>query len=790
MTIESAGLMYGPYVNSTLSLVTKLFMSETHEETALQANLVDGGSNSDVLPAFGRILLALVDVLGPELQSSPKVKDLFFSLYDQLKNDDDPFAVTEAIRCVQQFILFAPKLVDIESLVPFLQRKLAIDFKSQVHVMRKAAVHCLYQLSQKDAGRVLAAAVDNKLEEQLFGLLDIETDGAIQDEIKDILANFLKHVAPLYPSRWLTLCRSILAKGNSSDASGEQDNNGLKSALSDDGLASPTDEQPDEEVRGSPSKNPNATPSSNSGSPLVFVLLPRWRTQIYALTCLRMVLSITFESGIKEHFDLGLARNKVATTDEGDQPTDFLIFKLVELIRISFSTATANLYELKLEGLLFLKDILEKYSSVPDPDLDESALLEQYQAQIISALAPAFEDGNGPELVATASQVCAHYMGSGIHRDISTLARLSKLMTGLLDSYKDVQGQESLPNGKLILKISVLSSWADFYLASRHHPELVSIVYPNLPALSVHWYSTLYDYAKLTIENDVAGDLQFLVADKSMSAKNTNAYMAAVKQITLPYYQKSWISVLEALTCQLDHSKSDGINDPEQIQMFQMLLGLCVDAINTLGTVGIPQGKEFASKALELSKRNLKTMTTCLQGISKLLQMASNGTEELDKTIFTETMTVLDRLMQTEGVGIQEAILGMVQTVLDTYPSSFFIENLSVITSPDVITGSADSNINVAFDISIPIPSGSKLYKILKVVCNVFLYHIPGLSNHTATSYVRSQFSLSDSATLIGSALYFLTAITTKPAIFQKHYRDLVPFAFFIYSGRPFRMRV
>ncbi len=50
-------------------------------------------------------------------------------------------------------------------------------------------------------------------------------------------------------------------------------------------------------------------------------------------------------------------------------------------------------------------------------------------------------------------------------------------------------------------------------------------------------------------------------------------------------------------------------------------------------------------------------------------------------------MTVLDRLMQTEGVAIQDTILGIVQIVLDVVPESFFSENFSAIASPQVITG-------------------------------------------------------------------------------------------------------
>lgn len=78
LTIDSAGLLYGPHVNSTLSVVAKLFMSEAHEMTAAMANQPNSESNSEVYPCLGRILYSLLGVVGPELESSSKIRDLCF----------------------------------------------------------------------------------------------------------------------------------------------------------------------------------------------------------------------------------------------------------------------------------------------------------------------------------------------------------------------------------------------------------------------------------------------------------------------------------------------------------------------------------------------------------------------------------------------------------------------------------------------------------------------------------------------------------------------------------------
>jgi hypothetical protein len=83
---------------------------------------------------------ALLGVIGPELQDSSKLRDICFNLFDQFKNESDPYVVVEAIRCIQNFIMFAPKFVDIPVMIPFLQKQLVLDYKSQVSIVR--AGHC------------------------------------------------------------------------------------------------------------------------------------------------------------------------------------------------------------------------------------------------------------------------------------------------------------------------------------------------------------------------------------------------------------------------------------------------------------------------------------------------------------------------------------------------------------------------------------------------------------------------------------------------------------------------
>lgn len=69
-----------------------------------------------------------------------------------------------------------------------------------------------------------------------------------------------------------------------------------------------------------------------------------------------------------------------------------------------------------------------------DPDFPESTLLEQYQAQIGSALTPAFAADSSPEIAAEAISICAEFVSSDIVKDVDHMGRLLKiLVAGLVN---------------------------------------------------------------------------------------------------------------------------------------------------------------------------------------------------------------------------------------------------------------------------------------------------------------------------------------------------------------------
>jgi len=81
---------------------------------------------------------------------------------------------------------------------------------------------------------------------------------------------------------------------------------------------------------------------------------------------------------------------------------------------------------------------VQLFGKTPDPDFAEVTLLEQYQAQIGSALTPAFAGDSSPELAAEAVNVCATFIATGIVTDVERMGRILKLLVSALENFSSM----------------------------------------------------------------------------------------------------------------------------------------------------------------------------------------------------------------------------------------------------------------------------------------------------------------------------------------------------------------
>jgi hypothetical protein len=325
--VNAANLSYSPYVTTTLGMIANIYLLETHEP--------DGGSLGSVnirgdLPAYQvivRLLHALIGVIGPELQEPGKVRSLVFLLVHEFGEETDEGLAVEAIKCQQQFLMFAPAELDVPKLVQAFRAHLA----STRRPLKVAAITALYQIVQRDAV-LMSKLGGNQLVEDLFGLLD---DDPSIEGVRNVITSWLQQTAAALPSGWIDLCQRIMTRTAASAAAQRarqqaQARSAAPAFLDDEGEGFAGD-------------------ASNTTS----ALSSRWRTQLFALGCLHNIILAVAEGGRPEHFDPVLAQRL------GLSSRQLLFSRVADLIRMAFSASAALVMEVRLQGLVVLRDVIE-----------------------------------------------------------------------------------------------------------------------------------------------------------------------------------------------------------------------------------------------------------------------------------------------------------------------------------------------------------------------------------------------------------------------------------------------
>lgn len=364
MTVSAAGLMFSQYVNSTLGMVAKLYLSDTHEPGSGSVAVSNAGMSVGftAYQEFGRIIYELIGTLGPELQASSKIRELCLNIVEELRLEPDERVNVEAIRCIQHFLMFAPQYLNMQELVPYMQNQIV-----SLHLpLKKAAVTCLYQLVQRDAELVFKAAQPG-LDTELFKMLD--TDPGLSD-VKNVIRSWLKETAVNEPSVWVNITKRIMSGASTKPGAGSADASAEMAKTDDvpgeiDGSFDDDEEDDyiDDDAAGFADDDHHmditTTVADASGMTsrltINLEIPPRWRTQLFALQCLQKTIELIAISGIREHFDLVMARARRQQAGLGD----YLVFRVPDLIKLSFSAATAHVDELRLAGISLLRMVIE-----------------------------------------------------------------------------------------------------------------------------------------------------------------------------------------------------------------------------------------------------------------------------------------------------------------------------------------------------------------------------------------------------------------------------------------------
>ncbi|KAL8708724.1 MAG: hypothetical protein Q9220_006450 [cf. Caloplaca sp. 1 TL-2023] len=639
--IDSAGLAFSGYVSSTLGLLAQAWSFDTHNEEAAALNTSNHELEIPTPAAVARAIDATVNVLGPGLQDTSKARELIFSLLGQFEHDRSSIVQAEGLRCWEHTYLYDPGHVDLSQYVAQLQNHLASSDESICTV----AVDGLYNLVRRDAQLVFQLAGE-RLEEQLWLTMG---DRPNIDGLQSLIEAWLSQTSLSEAEKWIVRIQQVLTK--SATRQTEQTTQNAKPSAEPD--------LQDEEVAGfatGETKEQGAAATSESSQELL-----RWQVRAFALQCLSILVS-TVDKHLGESTAGLILQSKVG-----------------DVIRMAFHASTSSVVELRVGGLKLINQILMMFGTTPDPDFTEALLLEQYQAQISSALTPAFNADSSPELASAAVNVCATFISTGMVTDVDRMGRILRLLVGALDSFSGADSQELAvgdlrglsSNAQTMVRMAVLSAWAELQVARSSQTYLDKVLEPHVGKLLPLWLSSLQEFARLRFEPDISSNTGPPGADESLET----LYSALNRQTLLKFYQNSWLELVDAIASliekdpQLVFDAIDGQKDTPQINghhdqrdidyrdepvaFFFVLFGIAVEALVTKGS------NESSGDVLKI-----------LFALKKILSPSVAGNAIFQDAVFSETIEIFNRLALTESLPVQLVLIDIAKNLCITHPSA------------------------------------------------------------------------------------------------------------------------
>ncbi|KAG7511750.1 HEAT repeat-containing protein 5B isoform X2 [Solea senegalensis] len=784
LIVDSSGPMYRGYVEPTLSLVLTLLLTVPP-------------SHTEVHQCLGRCLGALITTVGPELQGNgatiSTIRSSCLVGCAIMQDHSDSLVQAAAISCLQQLHMFAPRHVNLSSLVPCL----CVHLCSSHLLLRRAAVACLRQLAQREAAEVCAYAMslakragdstsinlnitETGLEGVLFGMLDRETDRKLCSDIHDTLGHMLSSLAVEKLSHWLKLCKDVLAATTGKDVGGAV----TFEVEKDEEDSEKKDEMDDDTMFTGLGEDDKSKPS----------VAPRWVTRVFAADCLCRIILLC-ENADKAHFDLATARSAQAKNPKGD----LLVLHLSDLIRMAFMAATDHSNQLRMAGLQALEDIIKKFASVPEPEFPGHVILEQYQANVGAALRPAFSPDTPSDITAKACQVCSTWIGSGVVSDLNDLRRVHNLLVSSLDKVQAGKGSSSQlysESATTMEKLAVLKAWAEVYVVAMKVKKeaeskpakpvrsvdddedeedvgtdvlppdsLITLVQPELPSLSRLWLAMLRDYALLTLPAEFSSQLP---------PDGGAFYTPETIDTARIHYRSSWAPVLHAVALWLSSTGFGADEEKEEVSSVPSK------------SPALPQGALSSAKTFEEIVKDrmhlmlgvsieflcfprpeepIEHVMSCLQALYTLLECHCAKTHIAeDQLLAVELLNVLHRLLLTrDPPAVQLQVSAVVQETIRAAQDHLQLQKMSNGKEEGGEKDFQPGSLREGGDTGELVPGKSLVFAAMELLVFILVRHLPQLNTRVKESPshvpLRPQRLPEESARLVANTVSILAEL-------------------------------
>ncbi|WPK25699.1 hypothetical protein PUMCH_003024 [Australozyma saopauloensis] len=309
-------------------------------------------------------------------------------------------------------------------------------------------------------------------------------------------------------------------------------------------------------------------------------------------------------------YDLIISILKAAETDV--QLLESLKSKIQDIIRLSFLGTTTPMLSIRIRGIRLLDRILNLVGDLEDPLYPDTSILEQQQAQIISALIPCFGSDSDPEVIVEAITVSSKFINLprvkfySKQRILKTMIYLlEEILSGKFLKFVFLETMAEYP--KKAIQLAILNCWAVLKLRLANmdeelRQELETILDKYSRLLVLLWILVLKDLSTIRYSSPDARELEI--------------------------FQKYWLNFVAVLSLSLE-TNTDLIREllqEETGNFFFVMFCQCLEALI--------RGNDIS-----------EVLTSVIQ----LLKIPELTQSLIDDNLFGEVVDLLDRLVLMEN---------------------------------------------------------------------------------------------------------------------------------------------
>lgn len=307
--------------------------------------------------------------------------------------------------------------------------------------------------------------------------------------------------------------------------------------------------------------------------------------------------------------------------------------KIQEIVRMSFLGTTAPISAIKLRGVDLLDKALSIFGHLEDPLYPSVSILEQQQAQIISALIPCFGSDSSPYVIVRAINVSSEFINLPRIKFYSK-QRILKTLIYLLEEIssnkflKFVFLESMAEYGRKAIQLAILNCWANLKinLEEQHEsePEFEAILNKYADLLTSLWILLLKDFSTTKYNQPDSKELQL--------------------------YSTYWLNFVGVLSLELekDHSLINKFLEEEESNFFFVMFCQCAEAL--------------------IKNQNVSQV---LHSVNRLVQIPELVQTLFSDELFGEVIDLVDRLVLMEDdTEIKCEVIDTVSTMFRSYFTS------------------------------------------------------------------------------------------------------------------------